>query len=544
MNKHKKNKKPANLSSLQNKDKSEYTLKGHKSNKGTKSKIFKRTVDNKNKVTNSINNNNNELQKKNVIQNQSHLKNDNKIQNKISDSKFQNDSVSKKNVYNIIIDNKKIVMQKKVNEIKIVKRDYLELISEIKSKNENKMGNKIGKFFSNFSFCDISERKSRPKKCEDVTIIYDSKKELIKDDEIIDNNKEKFTGLKEIENNNNQIIENNNEIKDKYYNKKEGLYNFGSTCYMNSFLQILMHVPGFIEELKEYEKIILGTNFLFKYLIKVADNPTKDNLYDLRRLFIKYSSNYKYYGQEDSQEFGAELLQNLNNELSELEYFSGGWNLDGFNEINKFGKAKEKLDKLESLLNSEDSNFKLKTIINHYFYFYENELIICDNKVLNINFYGDADNQISFNKNSHEDDVIKLNDMLNQKFLLGKHKLIKLPIILNFTLLRAIIEEPLIKTKVTFDDEIDVRNYLDKDFGNYSLSTQYVIYALNICIGRYKKYGHYYSYILINKEWYKFDDYFVKKVDKNSILNDLSYIYGIYYINKEYLQSIIINNLF
>ena len=64
------------------------------------------------------------------------------------------------------------------------------------------------------------------------------------------------------------------------------------------------------------------------------------------------------------------------------------------------------------------------------------------------------------------------------------------------------------------------------------------LYALNVCIGKYKRFGHYYSYILINNEWYKFDDLNVEKIDGNLINKDLPYIYGIYYINNEYLKTI------
>ena len=104
------------------------------------------------------------------------------------------------------------------------------------------------------------------------------------------------------------------------------------------------------------------------------------------------------------------------------------------------------------------------------------------------------------------------------------------------TLLRAIIEEPLIKEKVQIDKEINLKDYLDKYFGEYSLCTEYSLYALNICFGKYKGYGHYYAQILINNEWYKFDDLEVNKVDEKLIVKDLQYIYGIYYINKDYLK--------
>ena len=125
-----------------------------------------------------------------------------------------------------------------------------------------------------------------------------------------------------------------------------------------------------------------------------------------------------------------------------------------------------------------------------------------------------------------------------KKYLFGNNKLIKLPIVFNITLLRAIIDEPLIKTKVSFNKEIDLRNFLDKDFGDYSLKTEYTLYALNVCHASCKRYGHYYSYILINDEWHKFDDWRVSKVSNNMIEEDLSYIYGIYYISKEYINSL------
>ncbi len=96
------------------------------------------------------------------------------------------------------------------------------------------------------------------------------------------------------------------------------------------------------------------------------------------------------------------------------------------------------------------------------------------------------------------------------------------------TLLRAIINQPLINTKVEINDELDLKEFLDKDFGNYSLSTKYSLYALNICYGSYKRSGHYYSYILINDNWYRFDDMEVYEVNYGAIKKDLEYVYGIY----------------
>ena len=105
------------------------------------------------------------------------------------------------------------------------------------------------------------------------------------------------------------------------------------------------------------------------------------------------------------------------------------------------------------------------------------------------------------------------------------------------TLLRAIINQPLIKEKVEFKKELNIKDFLDQDFGNYEESTNYLLYALNVCRGDYKRYGHYYCYIFINEQWVKFDDSNVENVDEEEIIKDLQYIYGIYYINEEYLHS-------
>ena len=176
-------------------------------------------------------------------------------------------------------------------------------------------------------------------------------------------------------------------------------------------------------------------------------------------------------------------------------------------------------------------------MINDFFYFYETELIICNGKVVSTNYYGDVDNQLSLDLSDDYTNYLELKNLLKKKYLHGFHKLIKLPIVFNITLLRAVIERPLIKTKVKIEQEIDLREFLDKDFGDYSKPTNYTLYALNVCIGSYKRSGHYYSYILINNEWFKFDDTNVRKVQVKTIEEDLPYIYGIYYINKEYLNS-------
>lgn len=436
----------------------------------------------------------------------------------------------KKNLNKTIYNEIKIIKEKKFAKLKIVKIISLNFIF-YNYLHKNNYKYKMGTFnIKNFFYYDINNKtKTNKKRINDEIKLIGNTNQFI--------NKESSSNINIINENNKN--EQNIFISDIYYNRKIGLQNFGCTCYFNSFIQILIHIPGLIENLMDYKNSIqMNKNLLLYHLINFSESPSNENLYLLRREFIRKNSDYKYYGQEDSQEFGSELLKIINNELAELNYFIGIWKLeDGFNMKNiQVKNVKKKLDRLYNLMNNEGCDFKNQTIINYFFYYYETELIICNNKILNFNYSGDIDNQLSFDKTGTSKDI-NLIDMLKKKYLNGNHKFIKLPIIFNITLLRAVIGTPLIKQKVLINMDIDLKDFLDKDFGNYSLPTQYTLYALNVCYGYYKRSGHYYSYILINNKWIKFDDSIVREVSKKSIEEDLPYIYGIYYINKEYLNS-------
>lgn len=56
----------------------------------------------------------------------------------------------------------------------------------------------------------------------------------------------------------------------KYDTYINGLKNLGNTCYLNSFLQILLHCPYFIEALKK-EKDSQSNFSLIYFLIKLSE---------------------------------------------------------------------------------------------------------------------------------------------------------------------------------------------------------------------------------------------------------------------------------
>ena len=351
--------------------------------------------------------------------------------------------------------------------------------------------------------------------------------------------------LKEKNKNNEIINESNNtiEIKDIYYNQMKGFHNTGSTCYLNSFLQILIHIPGLIKLLKDYKSKI-NENHLLYYLLNVADNPTINNLYYLKRKFNKLNSNCSYNGQNDSQEFGSEVLNILNNELFELNEAKFIWDYKKDFNLNNNLKLeskykKNKMKKLKDLLYVEESEFKFGTIISEIFYYYECSLVFNNNKLLTIDYLGEPDNKLSFYMKDGKLINPDIKDMLKNKYLEGNNnKLVKLPKILMITLLRAVNNQPLISTSVIINEKIDLKEFIDIDFGEYNKPTEYTLYALNVCIGNSKGSGHYYAYILINKKWYKFDDSDVFSVNSNEIKKDLPFIYGIYYINNEYFNKL------
>ena len=456
----------------------------------------------------------------------------------------QSQKTKKQNTYNLKYENiiqisiiphqnKNVKIINNNNSNKKTNIEFIYKFSNINNKSNNENNKKFFnylKIFKNFNeFPTILQSKekiyNKPKNFEKKI-----QKKLTINYEI-----DKTYYLNYIKNNENKLY-----IKDKYYNTKKGFYNFGNTCYMNSILQIIIHIPGFIEGLKKL-KINKKINCLLNNLIDIADKPSNNgNLKELENLRIEFfflNSNYKYYRQEDSQEFGSQLLKNLNNELIELNLISEKWNLNGFDKKNSDIKINNKINKLIELMKSKDCDLCYLTYINDYFFYYETELIICNDKIVNINFFGDVDIQLSFKKSINKQNKIVLLDMLKQKYFTGNNKLIKLPKVLNITLLRAIINEPLITTNIFSTKNIDLKEFLDNDFGNYLLPTEYKLYAFNVCKGKFKNFGHYYSYILINDEWYKFDDEMVNKVENDLIINDLPFIYGIYYINKKYLET-------
>jgi ubiquitin C-terminal hydrolase len=104
-------------------------------------------------------------------------------------------------------------------------------------------------------------------------------------------------------------------------------------------------------------------------------------------------------------------------------------------------------------------------------------------------------------------------------------KFASLPQILILNINRAILGKPLYDNIITFEKTLDVKEFVDKN--NYiGKSTKYELYAINECFGNSSDSGHYYSFIKIKDNWYKFND---KEVLEKDPKFDSQYVVGLFY---------------
>ena len=71
---------------------------------------------------------------------------------------------------------------------------------------------------------------------------------------------------------------------------------------------------------------------------------------------------------------------------------------------------------------------------------------------------------------------------------------------------RGLEEQNLITSSVSFEEEIDLQNYIEKDLFDNNLGTKYKLYAINVRVGYTKSSGHCYSYVKVKNEWICFND--------------------------------------
>ena len=173
------------------------------------------------------------------------------------------------------------------------------------------------------------------------------------DDEIHESNKElKYHCKNEVNSNypKNEINQNkynnysygynsfndNNKVLNYELSQNIGFINLGHTCYMNSFLQILLHTPNFLPKIKELYYNKVNKNTLIYNLIKLSEYPHDSQyLKEIKKTIAKTFPKYGEYIQNDTQNFAIDFIDTMINEIKEeTSFMSDSNDKDDSTEIN------------------------------------------------------------------------------------------------------------------------------------------------------------------------------------------------------------------
>ena len=323
----------------------------------------------------------------------------------------------------------------------------------------------------------------------------------------------------EIENINETIIKNNfdkfsinisennkySKIKETRDEKKIfGLCNIGFTCYMNSFLQILFHSPEFLSEINKF-KGKSTRNVIINNLFKIIKNPNNENnLYDFKYSLKLISKDYSDFIQNDSQQFGIDLIEEIISEVKNEQYLKTESQSDTNDsyEINPKQDYEKFLKKYQNNMISLEKMFS----VNEYTISQKNgKKEIRFETFLNINLFFPKQNNNKCFSLKHS-----LNELFDLKYNKSNNKKIRIcnfPDILILTIVRVVLEQDIkyYKNELEFPEFLQLKEYADKDITK-SDKSEYILFGVNKKMDYSGNNGHYYCEIKINDIWYKFDD--------------------------------------
>ena len=220
----------------------------------------------------------------------------------------------------------------------------------------------------------------------------------------------------------NKINGKRNIIDDFELQTKYGFANIGNSCYMNSFLQILFHTPGFLKTLKKTKKERNLDVNLINNLINLSEDPTNTKyLKNIKHLMGEVDTSFGDYCQNDSQEFGVELLDKI------ISLIKGKSSFDEEKE-----KDLEITDENQKEISNElfkqykEKYFNEEICLEKMFQFHESTIIRLfeENDIKKItnyefNTYLSVDLSIPANQNNNN---INLKDLLKNKYLYSLDK--------------------------------------------------------------------------------------------------------------------------
>ena len=304
-----------------------------------------------------------------------------------------------------------------------------------------------------------------------------------------------------------------------------GIDNLINTCYINSSLQIIIHIPQFIKiimEKQKYEiKIIKEINDIFKKILKIYKEykPTINPKFFV--YFFKSNHHaFNNYSQMDSEMFLEVLIWDINSELGKLKEKRN-------NELLDIKEKNEKQTKFIKYINEieKETNFKINNLFYVYF-IHEKRCKNCgystyyfdESPGLKLNFenteYISKIDIVSLIINNFKNPLEIKSHFLCQKCmkcydLIKETKIAKLPEILILSL-QKVNKENTRKIPWIVDygeNTIEINNIVDTQLINNS-SCLYKIFAINNHLGNTPQSGHYFSEIYLKdlNAWYSFND--------------------------------------
>lgn len=306
---------------------------------------------------------------------------------------------------------------------------------------------------------------------------------------------------------------NKNLIVDNYQNSKIGFPNLGNTCYMNAFLQILLHTPNFLNILGYYKMELYNNKYLIYNLILLSKHPYDyEYLINIKKIMGKVNPKYGTYEPGDSQNFAIDFIDKLISE-SKKEPLDDSINEDDKeSNINKFSKYNNFIQRYNNKKDPFEKLFQFVEVTS-----YSNS----DSFSININIELDFPQQFK--------GKITLEKLLYNKYSKNK-KLADLPEILIISFNRGIIGKKVIKTDVSFNENLNLEPYIDKTLYNKNKILSYSLYGINERYGNSKEQGHYICYIKINYIWARFSDLFIINEKPSFISSD---VFGLYYVRND-----------
>jgi ubiquitin C-terminal hydrolase len=341
--------------------------------------------------------------------------------------------------------------------------------------------------------------------------------------------------------------------------KDIGIINLGNTCFINSCLQVLIHCNPFINKffnkcrqpgLINQKDTPISLEFFFVCKSMVNTINTGDKYIDITNFKQNFGAKhpqFEGYLQNDSQEFCRILLEDISRELNEVK-------------IKSIYRLLSNSDMKSKKLRDEDfhKNFtqREKSIITDIFYAQIVNIFTCKCKAEIYSFQKILDFPLLFPENINND-IITINELLKLYFqtenidfeskcdachkIYSHKKEIKIsrpPEILILSLQRINEKQEKLRYKVEFPQILDIYPYVDHDCG-YDRECKYNLFGIINHEGRID-FGHYFSFIKIgNRNWFKFNDSRVSKIDK---INDCSEdVYALFYVKQKYNYSRLFN---